>query len=201
MINKELSKCCGVIARFRAVTKKQYGNPNTPYCSKCGKPFEVAEEEKKCCVCSGKLPSIISSGTGMKDGHVCFCHCHTPKYSIDNDWEKEFDDEIEKLNNIYYGNNGYREIEKYLSSPNNKLCANETYPETFYELDIDKIKNFISTILSKNSAKVKEETIELCVKKIEEITDLYDAGYDEKTHPFVLLIKLKDDLLALLDKK
>jgi hypothetical protein len=34
--------------------------------------------EKKCCVCYGRKPEIVSSNTGIIDGHICFCPCHSP---------------------------------------------------------------------------------------------------------------------------
>ena len=60
--------------------------------------------------------------------------------------EKEFDKEIEKLDDIYYkSNDGYDALIEYLNSKDNLLCRDMAYPETQYELDPDKVKQFISS--------------------------------------------------------
>ena len=81
--NEKLSVCCGAEKRFRAVTKKQYGNPNTPYCGKCGNPF-IAQEEKKCC---GKCFSHGMNGESLCERWlICDneCSCHSsPTQSVE----------------------------------------------------------------------------------------------------------------------
>lgn len=94
--NKEVSKCCGFEKRFRAVTRNQYGNPNTPYCGKCGKPFEptVSTREEKCKHISGEYPN----------GDCTICGFNTR--SNTEEWEIKF-------NNCFVREDGLLNIGKY----------------------------------------------------------------------------------------
>ncbi len=88
--------------------------------------------------------------------------------------EKEFNKEIEKLNDIYYDTDGYEKLKFYLKTSNNLLCRSEVYPETQYELDPDKIKQFISS-----------RQISLIKMIVEEINDINFYSWNEETQRMI----------------
>ena len=76
-----------------------------------------------------------------------------------NKWREEFDRRIES------GNYEYREKDYgTLKSGSDTLLDEEWFPESAYELDPDKIKDFIQTLLDQHSAHLVERISELKVK-------------------------------------
>jgi len=103
----EVSKCCGAKARYRAVTKQQYGNPNTPYCGKCGERFSPVSKEE--------CPHDDSWKTG---GKCILC----PKAPVSKDKEPYFEGEITTRPVKIVGEQlNPEEIVKRIKEPKNEL--------------------------------------------------------------------------------
>jgi hypothetical protein len=99
------------------------------------------------CECHG-VKDCCPGGGGLHGVHTDTCSKYTlakPDHPSDEEWEKEFDKELEKLEDIYSDDDGYSKVKLYLKSDKNILCANTIYPETFCELDPDKVKKWIKT--------------------------------------------------------
>jgi hypothetical protein len=126
-MKQEKSKCCGASAVYANDPEK---DRNILACCKCGKPFEVAEEE---CVYCWKKAELNQ----FKMCKECQKYTNFPKDSIDNDWEKEFEEKYGDMPLFNIKENG-RNVEVYGS-----------------------ITNFIKDLLSKNSAKEREEGIKI----------------------------------------
>jgi hypothetical protein len=77
--------------------------------------------------------------------------------------DAKIDTELEKIDDIYYDTDGYDKLKIYLESSDNLLCRNETYPETYYELDPDKIKEFVHSSIPKLIEIVREDEKEICI--------------------------------------
>lgn len=98
-----------------------------------------------------------------------------PQPEISGEWEKDFDKQIEKAHDIFYGEgDGYDELKKWLKTDENKLFAGYPYPETAYEIDPDKLKEFIQEIISSHNLKLAKK-IESLIKQINETTTHEDT--------------------------
>jgi len=93
--------------------------------------------KEKCCVCYGKKPEIVSSNTGIIDGHICFCPCHTKSASTTVQVQGENDESWKK---------------EYLEIVSGVCCDGKGVIESF---------NFVKDLLASQSQSLRKENSEL----------------------------------------
>jgi len=122
----------------------------------CGRDYnemiEVLEplEEKKC-TCQNE------------EGHSPECPLYVENTFWETpttDWKERFDKQISDAKNIYYGNDGYDKLGEFLESNKNKLFRVEQYPETAYELDPEKVADFIQSEIDKARRGERKKMVE-----------------------------------------
>ena len=91
-------------------------------------------------------------------------------------WEEEFDRKVDSDN--------YKKEEKWghdLVTPNDSLFDPEGYPESNFEIDPEKVKDFIRTLRQKDKERLMEglDKIEPPVCSPEDITAYYSEAIDQ----------------------
>lgn len=104
------------------------------------------------------------------------------------EWEDRFDKQIEKVTNLYYGNgDGYDEAGEWVRSEENKLFIRHVFPESFYELDPDKVKDFIRYALQEQEAGHLKR-----IKSLEEVLLIQARQHKEELEEIVKEIETID---------
>ena len=112
---------------------------------------------------------------------------------------KEFDDIVEKVESFEFDQG--KEIKEYLESADNKLFWDFEYPESKFELNVEKVRDFIKKSLTEAYNQGKIDYHNHIVEKIKEPSDIrtakaqgeaednFDFGYDTKTKEILSLLQ------------
>ena len=110
----------------------------------------------------------------------------------------EFEKELKNVEDIYYGEgDGWDNLSEYLESDKNILCQTFLYPESYFELDPDKVIKWFNSKLDQ-AIKLREEKL---IEEIENLIINLQAGNNRHEYWGNGYIKAKQDIINLIKSK